>query len=295
MDKFLQTEPCMGEMLKKSSNSNDDLRLVDRNLITSPMRGKSLEGDDSNRVKLDLNDKSSASKINSKNHKRHRSESESSMEDESVKPRPNSKLLSVLVKPNRQKQPADEAKRKALMESQRNDKQVFDRNRRMFGMLMGTLQQFKTEETDRERLTIKRSRIEEKLELAVEKEKACIDDKLDRVVQQRHHEETHSDGLKLDIMDRFKNWEHSHQHLCSYIQTQTRPKIFWLPKEHNSLTEKRLKETKDYFSLCVAERKAKLKKELDDFDNYSKLSNIDCQQASPKSSEGSSSTNQDIG
>lgn len=292
MEKLLPTGACIDELPRARDNFSPDLRLLDQNLGTSLGGCRNSEsGKGLDPISLNLSDKEpDGSGIESS--KRHRSDSDSSAEDESLECKHNPKLSSVLVRPHHQQQLADEAKRKALMESQRNDKQVFDRNKRMFGMLMGTLKQFKTEETGRERQTIKRSRIEEKLELAVEKERAFINDKVELASPPRQDGEDHSDGTKLDITNRFKNWEQSHRHLRFYIQTQAKPKIFWLPKEHNSTTEKMLKETKDYFSLCVAERTAKLKKELEDFDDDPKVSDEHCQQPSPRIFKGSRSASE---
>lgn len=182
----------------------------------------------------------------------------------------NKKLTSVLVLPDWQtaieSTEADAEKRKVILESQRKNKQVFDRNKRMFGMLVGTLKQFKTEETCRERSTSKRSKIEERLELAVEIEREATNKEVDRILEQKQEKEKLLDSteLQLDAIERFKNWDNTNRHLCSYIQTQTKPRIFWLPKEHNPITERKLRETRDYFSLCVAERTAKFKKELED-------------------------------
>lgn len=234
-----------------------------------------------NRTPADLNhNEYNTREVNSKirGKKRVRSESSdstSSKDDvDNFKPRHNVKIPSVLVNPNRAIETAEnEGKRRAILESQRNDKQVFDRNKRMFGMLMGTLKQFKTEETTREKSTVRRTKVEEKLELAVEEEKANLDRKSDQFYKERRqkHDIPDNHELRLDITERFKNWESTHRHLCSYIRTESKPKIFWLPKELDSVTEKRLKETKDYFSLCVAERTAKLKKDLEDLENETKL------------------------
>lgn len=211
------------------------------------------------------------------------------------------KLNSVLVKPHRCEEVRMEREREARLESQRSDTQAMARNKRMFGMLMGTLKRFKTEETNREEKMVQRSQIEEKLEQKVEpveykssgssipksrndnndyetrlrdstperrpvsyRDRRRTDsgehEELDRSVTEREDKA----GRKLDVMGRFRNWERTHKHLCGFIQTETKPKIFWLPKEHNLFTERRLRETKDYFGLCIAERTAKYKSEINE-------------------------------
>lgn len=161
-------------------------------------------------------------------------------------------------------------RKEELLQSQRGDRQVFDRNKRMFGMLMGTLKRFKTEETSREEVTLKRSRIDEKLEISKINEED-LPRELPLIMRSNEDENDKSRiidkaELKLDIMGRLKNWENSHKHLVNFIQTETKPKIFWMPKEHIPETEKQLKSTRDYYKLFMAERAAKCKKELDDLE-----------------------------
>lgn len=269
----------MDNILLDGSNTeelNPDFKMLNYNLELSQDDQTKLEAL-KNQLQVDL--KQSANDLhevrnNTKGAKRDRSESSdsnSSREDNKYhRSGHNVKISSVLVHPNRAIESADnEEKRRAILESQRSDKQVFDRNRRMFGMLMGTLKQFKNEETTRERSTVRRSRVEEKLELAVEEGRVNLGRKEDQMREERQQRKDSIDKeeLRQDITERFKNWESNHRQLCSYIQTETKPKIFWLPKQLDSGTEKRLKETRDYFSLCVAERTAKLKKELEELEN----------------------------
>lgn len=280
MDNILVDSASPKELSKHGDDLNSDLEPLEFNLRPSVGDQKEYETIE-NRTQADLNHNEYnthevSSKVKSQKRVRSESRDSSSSEDDidNFKPRHNVKIPSVLVNPNRTIETAkNEGKRRAILESQRNDKQVFDRNKRMFGMLMGTLKQFKTEETTREKSTVRRTKVEEKLELAVEEEKANLDRKLDQFREEgrQKHDIPDNHELRLDITERFKNWESTHRHLCSYIQTDTKPKIFWLPKELDSVTEKRLKETRDYFSLYVAERTAKLKKDLEELDNQTKV------------------------
>ncbi|CAG2115008.1 unnamed protein product [Medioppia subpectinata] len=67
-----------------------------------------------------------------------------------------------------------------------------------------------------------------------------------------------------------QEWERSHQHLSNYIQTKTKPNLFYLPTKHTPETEKRLQETKDKYRLIVAEKRAKVQKELSEIDELYK-------------------------
>lgn len=183
------------------------------------------------------------------------------------------RLSSVIIKPDRRHEVELQLKRKALIESQSKDKQVLDRNKRMFGVLMGTLQKFKKEESGREEQLSKRIKIEEKLEAQVAIDESPTFNNRTRLEYRGHGGLSRTDELldlaeqKLDATGRFKNWEQTNKHLCNFIRTETEPRIFWSPREHNQTTEKLLKETKDYFNLCIAERAAKYRKEMHDLDN----------------------------
>lgn len=174
------------------------------------------------------------------------------------------RISSLLVQPSLTQKAEIELKRKAILDSQRNNSQVFSRNKRMFGMLIGTLQKFQSEETDRERATLKRSKIEQKLdtnrvEFKVSSSSTCQDDDNMNIDHEKY--------IKEDLEKQFKHCETTYRHLMNFIQTEAKPKIFWLPREHNSTTEKRLKETKGYYNLCIAEETAKFKKNHSRFGN----------------------------
>lgn len=57
-----------------------------------------------------------------------------------------------------------------------------------------------------------------------------------------------------------QQWEKSNQHLANFIQTKTKPHIFYLPNKLTPETEKRLKETRDkYLSKFAAAKLARKK------------------------------------
>lgn len=51
----------------------------------------------------------------------------------------------------------------------------------------------------------------------------------------------------LLIFFQHQEWEKSYQHFGNYIQTKTKPQLFYLPAKHTPETEKKLQETKDKF------------------------------------------------
>lgn len=180
------------------------------------------------------------------------------------------KISSVMIQPHKNDAIKLAEKKKALLESQRNDKQVFNRNKRMFGMLMGTLQKFKAEETDREHSTIKRTKVEEKLESIRLDQNDFNRNSAKRFETSPKRTSKFAKDLsdsRDEIVNRFQIWDNAHRHLSNFIRTETKPRIFWLPKLPNEITEKKLKESRDYYNLYVAEKVAKHKKELADIDS----------------------------
>lgn len=173
------------------------------------------------------------------------------------------RVPSILVQPNVKRKYGSEVEvgptRETILDSQRNDKQIFNRNKRMLGLIIGTLEKFKSDEVDRERTTIKRSRIEEKLEQASTSTDSC-----DGLREVNSIKEASIDP-KTDAKERHENWTSSHKYLCNYIQTKTEPKIFWIPRSQIPATDSRLRETRDTHETKIEARRAAFEKEMDNF------------------------------
>ncbi|RWS21059.1 Pinin-like protein [Leptotrombidium deliense] len=159
--------------------------------------------------------------------------------------------------------------RHQAIEEQKSDKKSMARNKRMFGMILGTLQKFQSEESRRKDITQKRVEIEKKLEQAAADEKETV--KKERIelykVRREKQAQIRRIELKMERVQSHQDWEKSFQFLGSFIQTKTKPHIFYMPVKHTPESEKRLKETKDKYRLIVAEKRAKVQKELTDIDD----------------------------
>lgn len=159
-------------------------------------------------------------------------------------------------------------RRVEAIEEQKNDARNHTRNKRMFGLLMGTLQKFQSEESERSSVTRKRSEIEQKLEKEAEEEKAHVNQERTQLLKERKLKQAEMKRLqsKVERIEIHERWERTQQPLSSFIQTKSKPCIFYLPKKLTPETEKRLKDTRDKCRMIIAEKRAKIQKELDQID-----------------------------
>lgn len=182
-------------------------------------------------------------------------------------------LLSQVVPAVREVKSRNEA-----LEEQPPDEKSKARNRRMFGIILGTLQKFQSEESQRKQTTKRRAEIEEKLEKMAEKERDVIRKEKKELYKKRRESQAHLRRieLKMERVQVHQEWEKSHKTLVSFIQTKTKPHLFYLPKEHTTESEKRWKQTKDKYRLILAEKRAKVQKELSEIDEmYKKETEMD--------------------
>jgi pinin len=158
--------------------------------------------------------------------------------------------------------------RTQALEEQKSDSKGMARNRRMFGMILGTLQRFQSDEGKRKETTQRRQQIEKKVDKVAEDEKSAVVKERKELFKNRRNKqaELRKVQFKMERVEVHQDWERSHQHLGSFIRTRTKPYIFYMPKKLTSETEKRLTETKETYRLIVAEKRAKVQKELADID-----------------------------
>lgn len=184
-------------------------------------------------------------------------------DDEAYK-QPPKKLQSSIVPASRILKRRVEA-----IEEQKNDLRSHTRNKRMFGLIMGTLMKFQSEESERSSVTKKRSEIEQKLEKEAEMEKAHVHQEKTELLKERRLKQAEMQRLQMKVerIEVHEHWERTQQPLSSFIQTKSKPCIFYLPKKLTPETEKRLKDTKDKCRMIIAEKRAKVQKELDQIDS----------------------------
>ncbi|KAH7640050.1 pinin [Dermatophagoides farinae] len=164
--------------------------------------------------------------------------------------------------------------RNQVLEEQKNDKKSMSRNRRMFGHILGTLEKFKNEQSQRKDLQ-KRAEIEQKLDQAAEQEREALKKEREKLFKERKSKRLQMKCLemKLQRAEIHKKWEQSQQYLGNFIETKTKPNIFYMPTKHNAETMKRSQETKDKYRIIFAEKRAKIHKELNEIDEMYRMNN----------------------
>ncbi|KPM11581.1 Pinin-like protein [Sarcoptes scabiei] len=162
--------------------------------------------------------------------------------------------------------------RDQVLKEQKDDKKLLSRNKRMLGHLMGTLEKFRSEESKRKDVQ-KRVEIEERLDQAAEEEREAVKKEQEKLYQERQLKMKKMKCLeqKLQIAEIHQEWEKSQQFKKDFIETKNKPNIFWMPVQHNTETLKRLQETKDKYRIVIAEKRAKVLKELSDIDDLFQL------------------------
>lgn len=182
----------------------------------------------------------------------------------------------------------DDKQRNQVLEEQKKDKKSLSRNKRMFGLILGTLEKFKAEESQRK--DTKRQEIEKKLDQAAEEEREASIRERKELFEQRKIKRVQLRCLeqKIQKVELHKEWEKSQLTLGSFIETKSKPSIFFLPKKHNSETQKRLQQTKDKYRIIFAEKRAKIQKELKEIEEQYK---VECQIEQTKANESNENGN----
>ena len=173
-------------------------------------------------------------------------------------------VLSAIVS----KAPSAKPALKATTENADRDCKGLARNKRMFGMMLGTLQKFQTEESRRSCTTARREEIEKKLEQEAEQERANVRRERTELFRELRDKQATERKLQMKIqrLDSHEQWEKSQAPLSCFIQTRAKPCLFYLPKRMTPEAEKRLKDTKDKYRMVVAEKRAKVQKDLNDIE-----------------------------
>ncbi|CAF4051369.1 unnamed protein product [Adineta steineri] len=167
------------------------------------------------------------------------------------------------------------------------DQESTGRNRRMFGVILGTLNKFKAEANayNGQTLGIKRQEIEKRLEEKQEKER---EDKKHERTELLANKKTCQQQLKLvniklEIMQRIATYEKNHLPLRNFIRTKTKPYIFYLPKGPiDDVLEKKFQETQLDIDKELEEFKRDCQRELDLLDDSTNINDDDDENISNK-------------
>merc|ERR1711971_747834 len=153
-------------------------------------------------------------------------------------------------------------------EGQKMDKKEKQRNRRMFGNLLGTLQKFKQDETRVTDRSQKKREVEKKIEEKTEKEKEEAKRTKYELFSEKKKQQQEIKMLQIQMerVQQYELWEKNKRREMQYIKTSAapegQPQIFYLPKEHNDKTMAKFEATITSIEEEIKVAKASLEEDL---------------------------------
>lgn len=167
----------------------------------------------------------------------------------------------------------DSLTRKDMLDAQGKDERGMARNKRMFGLLLGTLQKFKDEARHKQDKNDQRQQVELKLEEKAQQERDEIRKEREMLFQNRREKQARIRLLeqKMELMATHEKCEAEIRKLTNFICTKTKPCVFYLPKVHTPATESRLAETGKVVEEMISERRRRLATEINELMGPSSL------------------------
>ncbi|XP_015190642.1 PREDICTED: pinin isoform X1 [Polistes dominula] len=151
-------------------------------------------------------------------------------DDTAIKPAVSSRVIAT---------PREIPSRQEVIRRERIDERSRQRNKRMFGALLGTLQKFRLEETKLKAKEDKKAEVEARVEEARRREKEELRRERQQLFLSRKRQlaEVRALEAKLARSRQFQDWRAAQLSLASFIKTRTQPSIYYIPKRKNSQTE----------------------------------------------------------
>jgi len=152
-----------------------------------------------------------------------------------------------------------------VLAAQQGDQVTKERNRRMFGSLLGTLQKFKKEETQLKDKEEKKAKIERRLEEEALKEKESLVLRKRELFMQRKQQQRDIKNIeiKMGLVRNFEIFERQINCTMNFIKTEFDPSVFYLPKIHNEKTEKKLEKTRTYLSNILGKKRNMVESQIE--------------------------------
>ncbi|KAI9552078.1 hypothetical protein GHT06_022415 [Daphnia sinensis] len=168
-------------------------------------------------------------------------------------------IHSSITAPNSDKKTREEA-----LAQQSKDVKVKDRNRRMFGSLLGTLAKFRQEESTQKDKEEKRAKIEQRLEENARQEKESLRKERHELFLERKRQQAHVRRLewKMHRLREHDEWAARQQPLMKFIKLSSMPPLYYKPKIWTAKTEELLKESQRKLKEMLETRRKELEEEL---------------------------------
>jgi hypothetical protein len=130
------------------------------------------------------------------------------------------------------------------------DKQLKQRNKKMLGVILGTLNKFQKDMSSKNDATERREQLEQKVEAKVQEEQDKLREQNERQLKELTQK---AEQLNSEIMRRkeekefqllHKQWKSNRLLLSGYIKTKSKPSIYYLPANNNEKTAALLDEAR---------------------------------------------------
>ncbi|XP_011880744.1 PREDICTED: pinin [Vollenhovia emeryi] len=181
---------------------------------------------------------------------------DSADEDDSIaKPAVSSRVIAT---------PREIPSRQEVIRRERTDERSRQRNKRMFGALLGTLQKFRQEETKLKAKEDKKAEVEARVEEARRREKEELRRERQQLFLSRKRQlaEVRVLETKLGRSRQFQDWRNAQLPLASFIKTHTQPCIYYVPKRKHPQTDVLLEQSAKELYEEIERREKALVEEL---------------------------------
>ncbi|XP_012217379.1 pinin [Linepithema humile] len=176
-------------------------------------------------------------------------------DDSTIKPAVSSRVIAT---------PREIPSRQEVIRRERTDERSRQRNKRMFGALLGTLQKFRQEETKLKAKEDKKAEVEARVEEARRREKEELRRERQQLFLSRKKQLAVVRALevKLARSRQFQNWRSAQLPLASFIKTRAQPSIYYAPKRKHPQTDMLLAQSAKELYEEIEKREKALDEEL---------------------------------
>ncbi|XP_060536132.1 pinin [Cylas formicarius] len=160
--------------------------------------------------------------------------------------------------------PKEVPSRQKALEAQSKDEKFKERNRRMFGALLGTLQKFQQEENKLKKREEKKAQVEKKIEEHEIKEKEEIRKERQELFYNRRKKQAEIKMLELKMlrMREHTAWEEKQKPRMNFIISKAKPHLHYLPRRMTDKARQLLEVSRSEVEKEIEKKRAAVADEL---------------------------------